>query len=37
MNPMVVNWAEGDMTKVNIDPDVQDEMMKRYHHPKKAA
>jgi len=37
MNPMVTEWAEGDMTKVNIDPDVQDEMMKRYHNPKKAA
>jgi len=36
MNPMVVSWAEGDMTKVNIDPDVQDEVFKRYHNPKVA-
>ncbi len=36
MNPMVINWAEGDMNKVNIDPDVKDEMMKRYHNPKVA-
>ena len=36
MNPMVVDWAEGDMTKVNIDPDVRDEVFKRYHNPKSA-
>jgi len=34
MDPKVINWAEGDMSKVNIDPDVKDEMFKRYHNPK---
>ena len=37
MNPKVVNWAEGDMNKVNIDPDMRDEVFKRYHNPKAAA
>ena len=37
MNPKVIEWAEGDMNKVNIDPDVRDEMFKRYHNPKTAA
>ena len=36
MNSMVSDWAEGDMDKVNIDPDVRDEMYKRYHNPKVA-
>jgi len=33
MNPMVVDWADGDMNKVNIDPDVKDEMIALYHNP----
>ncbi len=37
MNPKVVSWAEGDMNKVNIDPDMRDEVFKRYHNPKAAA
>jgi len=37
MNPMVTEWEEGDMSIVNIDPDVKDEMMKRYHKPKVAT
>ncbi len=36
MNPKVVDWAEGDMSKVNIDPDIKDEIFKRYHNPKVA-
>jgi len=36
MNSMVSDWAEGDMNKVNIDPDVRDEVFKRYHNPKTA-
>jgi len=31
MNPRVAEWADGDMTKVNIDPDSKDDMFTRYH------
>jgi hypothetical protein len=36
MNPMVADWAKGDMTKVNIDPDVRDVVFKSYQNPKSA-
>jgi len=31
MNPRVAEWAEGDMNKVNIDPEAKDDMFTRYH------
>jgi len=31
MNPRVAEWAKGDMNKVNVDPDVKDEVFTRYH------
>lgn len=39
MNPRVAEWAQGDMSKVNIDPQAKDEMFTRYHtlDQKKAA
>jgi len=37
MNPKVIDWADGDMNKVNIDPDSRDAVFKRYHHPKAEA
>ena len=37
MDPKVIEWAEGDMNKVNVDPDKRDEIFKRYHNPKAAA
>ena len=33
MNPKVIEWAGGDMNKVNVDPDVKVEMFRRYHQP----
>lgn len=33
MNPKVVAWAEGDMNKVNIDPDVREDVFKKFHKP----
>ncbi len=32
MNPKVVAWADADMNKVNLDPDLRDELFSRYHH-----
>ena len=39
MNPKVAEWAQGDMSKVNVDPEAKDEMFTRYHSAdkKKAA
>jgi len=37
MNPKVIDWADGDMNKVNIDPDSRDTVFNRYHHPKAEA
>lgn len=35
MDPKVVQWAKGDMNKVNIDPGAKDEMFAKYHAPEK--
>ena len=32
MDPKVVAWADADMNKVNLDPDLRDELFSRYHH-----
>lgn len=37
MNPKVIEWAGGDMNKVNIDADSRKEIFDRYHNPKAAA
>jgi len=37
MNPKVIEWAGGDMNKVNVDPDVKEEMFSRYHQPREAS
>lgn len=31
MNPRVAKWAEGDMNRVNMDPDAKATMFKRFH------
>jgi len=28
-----VEWAEGDMSKVNIDPDQKEEVFSKFHQP----
>ncbi len=33
MDHRVVEWAAGDMNKVNIDPDCKDELFNRFHKP----
>ena len=33
MDHRVVEWADGDMSKVNIDPDKRDATFERYHKP----
>jgi len=33
MDHRVVDWAGGDMNKVNIDPDKKKEVFKRFHQP----
>jgi len=33
MNLKVIDWAEGDMSRVNIDPNLKDKIFKRYHNP----
>jgi alkane 1-monooxygenase len=33
MDHRVVEWAEGDMSKVNIDPDQKEEVFSRFHQP----
>jgi len=37
MDRKVVDWAGGDMNKVNIDPDSREKMFNRYHCPKASA
>ena len=37
MDHRVVEWAEGDMSKVNIDPAHVDKMFARYHQPEASA
>ena len=37
MDPKVVALVGGDMTKVNIDPDVRTKVMARYHQPRHPA
>ena len=37
MDPKVVALVDGDMTKVNIDPDVRARLMARYHKPTHPA
>ena len=37
MDPKVVEWAGGDMNKVNIDPAQRDEIFRTYHNPIEAT
>ncbi|GAA3917851.1 alkane 1-monooxygenase [Litoribacillus peritrichatus] len=37
MDRRVVNWADGDMSKVNIDPAHKEKMFHRYHQPEVTA
>ena len=36
MDKRVVEWAKGDMNKVNIDPDKRDQIFKQFHQPQVA-
>ncbi|MFV1873120.1 MAG: alkane 1-monooxygenase [Oleiphilus sp.] len=33
MDSRVVDWADGDMTKVNLDPSKRDELFQKFHRP----
>ena len=37
MNPRVAEWANGDMTKVNVDPDSKETMFTRFHKVEQKA
>lgn len=37
MNPRVVEWAQGDLNKVNVDPDLKDSLFARYHQTEQAS
>ncbi len=37
MDPKVVDWAGGDMNKVNIDPAQRDEIFSKFHNPQQTT
>jgi len=37
MDPRVIALVDGDMTRVNIDPDMREQVMARYHQPRHPA
>jgi len=37
MDPKVIEWAEGDMNKVNIDHDLKEQVFARYHNPQQSS